>query len=128
MRYLNRALAIMALILAAACTAEQHCALDGAWAWTQNGNPGGSDLHIRLATRSDSIFGVGLYHGIGPAHTPDSIAIVGQMIPGFTTFSLRMTYQSGRVVLDAGTLVCPGTLNGVASEGANTYPLDFTRE
>lgn len=122
-------LQMAALLALAGCdSVSRSCELAGNWAWELNRNPSGSDLNLTLATAGASVTGRGLAHGIGPMHTPDSMAIIGRVAPNSAAFDLTLDYVSGRVVTYAGALVCPGTLDVAATEGSHSFAIVFVRE
>lgn len=120
--------ALVLLLLTACDSTSPSCGLAGNWAWQLNGNPSGSDLNLTLGTANYSVTGTGLAHGIGPMHTPDTIAIAGHVVPNSVTFDLALSYSSGRMVSYAGVLLCPDTLDVTATEGASSYAIVFVRQ
>lgn len=66
-------------------------------------------------------------YGVGPTATADRITISGAYTPSTGSFRLTLSYHSGRVVTYTGTLICPNTLRGMATEGGSPYALVFYR-
>jgi hypothetical protein len=122
-------LSIAALLTLAVCqsTSGPDCSLDGTWAWEWNRNPSGSNLSLALTTAGSTVSGTGVGNGVGPDATPDSITISGTYAARWGTFSLTLSYRSGRVVMYTGTLHCPDKLEGTATAGGSPYSLVFYR-
>jgi hypothetical protein len=129
----RRALLPAAVLLTfGACSSVTGPGLDlnGTWGWEYNLNPGGSDMTFSLAVADGKVTGAGLSHGIGPARTPDSMAVAGHQFgtAPYVSFELNIDFASGTVVTYVGRLVGANELDGTWTTGDQSTPVRFVRE